>query len=61
MADLNDNYRLDRVILREGADRATDLRRIERYILSYQFLAGRITLSDYRRRMAIITNPQESH
>jgi hypothetical protein len=24
-------------------------------------LAGRITLSDYRRRMAIITNPQEGH
>lgn len=61
MADLNDNYRLDRVILGEGEKRATDLRRIERYILSYQFLAGRITLSAYRRRMAIITNPQEGH
>jgi len=61
MADLQDNYRLDRVILREGEKRETDLRRIERYILSYQYLAGRITLSDYRQRMAIITNPHEGH
>lgn len=61
MADLHDNYRLDRVILREGEKRETDLRRIERYILSYQYLAGRITLSDYRQRMALITNPHEGH
>lgn len=61
LADLNDNYRLDRVILRDGEKRETDLRRIERYILSYQYLAGRIQLPEYRQRMAMIGSSLEGH
>jgi ABC-type uncharacterized transport system fused permease/ATPase subunit len=61
MADLNDNYRLDRVILRDGEKRETDLRRIERYILSHQYLAGLIQLPEYRQRMAMIGSSQEGH
>jgi (p)ppGpp synthase/HD superfamily hydrolase len=50
LADLADNYRLDRVAFREGHE-TEDSHRIQRYILSYQFLMKRIEEESYRRRM----------
>jgi (p)ppGpp synthase/HD superfamily hydrolase len=51
MADLEDNSRLDRALLRaETVGR--DLRRIHRYQLSYKFLAGGLSEKDYREAMA---------
>jgi (p)ppGpp synthase/HD superfamily hydrolase len=50
IADLADNYRLDRVAFREGHE-AEDARRIQRYILSYQFLIKKMDEESYRRRM----------
>jgi hypothetical protein len=50
MADLEDNSRLDRAILRpERIER--DLARLHRYYLSYRFLMGALTETDYRRLM----------
>jgi (p)ppGpp synthase/HD superfamily hydrolase len=51
LSDLNDNYALNRVLYRE--DRLErDIKRIQRYLLSYQFLMHRINADDYRRRMS---------
>ncbi len=50
IADLNDNYRLDRVALRPNYE-SEDMSRIGRYILSHDFLLGRITEEEYRRRI----------
>ncbi len=50
IADLNDNYRLDRVAYRDG-HAEMDSKRIKRYILSYQFLQDKIDESTYRRLM----------
>jgi (p)ppGpp synthase/HD superfamily hydrolase len=50
LADLNDNARLSRSILRPGRLQA-DLARIHRYVLSYKFLTDQITEQDYRRLM----------
>jgi hypothetical protein len=51
LADLEDNTRLDRTLLRP--DRIErDLTRIHRYFLSYRFLSGRLSEADYRRLMA---------
>lgn len=51
LADLADNYRLDRTILRP--DRAAgDLARLHRYVLSYKFLTDGMTEKDYRELMA---------
>ena len=51
LADLEDNTRLDRTILRP--DRiARDLARIHRYVLSYKFLTDHLTEADYRALMA---------
>lgn len=51
LADLADNTRLERCILRvEKIDR--DLTRIHRYVLSYKFLADRLSESDYRSLMS---------
>lgn len=50
LADLRDNMRPDRVLLREDRSEP-DLKRIQRYILSYQYLIDRLDESDYRRRM----------
>jgi hypothetical protein len=51
LADLHDNSRLDRVLLR--ADRAADeLRRVHRYLLSYKFLTDSISEVEYRQLMA---------
>lgn len=49
-ADLHDNYRLDRVVLR-SSHQAADLLRIQKYILSYQYLSDQITADEYRERM----------
>ena len=53
MADLNDNYSLGRVAYRDQHN-AGDARRIQRYILSYQFLSDVIDESSYRRQMATL-------
>jgi (p)ppGpp synthase/HD superfamily hydrolase len=51
LADLEDNSRLDRTILRPQRLQG-DLARIRRYVLSYQFLTDRITEDQYRSLMA---------
>ena len=51
LADLADNTRLDRTILRP--DRlAHDLARVRRYLLSYKFLTDQITEDEYRTLMS---------
>lgn len=51
LADLADNSRLDRALLR--ADRINkDLNRVRRYLLSYQFLTNQITEDTYRQLMS---------
>ncbi len=50
LSDLRDNGSLGRVLFREQRQQS-DLARIQKYILSYQFLEDRISESDYRRRM----------
>ena len=53
IADLHDNYRLDRVAYRDGhIDK--DARRIQRYVLSYQFLRDKIDELTYRRLMQAV-------
>lgn len=50
LADLADNYRLDRTILR--SDRvAGDLARLHRYVLSYKYLTDGLSEKDYRELM----------
>ena len=50
LADLEDNSRLSRTILR--LDRIDhDLARIRRYVLSYKFLTDQITEAQYRATM----------
>lgn len=50
LSDLRDNSAMGRVLYRE--DRLQrDLNRIQRYILSYQFLTDRIDEASYRRQM----------
>ncbi len=50
ISDLRDNSSLDRVLYRENRV-DTDLNRIQRYVLSYQFLNDRIDEASYRARM----------
>ncbi len=50
LADLHDNYRLDRVAYRDGYIQQ-DAHRIQRYVLSYQFLRGKLDEPTYRRLM----------
>jgi (p)ppGpp synthase/HD superfamily hydrolase len=50
LADLEDNSRLDRTILRPQRLQG-DLARIRRYVLSYQFLTDQITEDQYRSLM----------
>ncbi len=52
-ADLNDNYRLDRVAYREGHV-VEDAKRLQKYILSYQFLQDKIDEATYRRLMRAV-------
>lgn len=51
LADLTDNTRLDRTILRPARIDA-DLARVRRYLLSYKFLTDQITEAEYRSLMA---------
>lgn len=50
LADLQDNSSLKRVLLREASLQA-DTAQVQRYILSFQFLSGRLDIEAYRRRM----------
>ncbi len=50
LADIHDNYSLCRVPYR-GEHVEEDLRRMQRYVLSYQVLMHHINEADYRRRM----------
>lgn len=50
LADLKDNTSLDRTLYREGS-RDKDVTRIQKYILSHQFLSDAIDESSYRRQM----------
>jgi len=50
LADLRDNSRIDRAILREEK-LGRDLKRMRRYVLSYQYLMDQLTESEYRERM----------
>lgn len=50
LADLHDNTRLDRMLLR-SAKADDDLRRIHRYLLSHQFLTDQLNESEYRAMM----------
>jgi hypothetical protein len=52
LADLADNSRLERCILRVERI-ARDLARIHRYVLSYKFLTDRLSEQDYRSLMAV--------
>lgn len=53
MSDLRDNGAMGRVLFREDRqDR--DMQRIQRYILSYQFLSDLIDESSYRRQMSLV-------
>jgi (p)ppGpp synthase/HD superfamily hydrolase len=51
LADLEDNARLDRTILR-SISLEHDLRRLHRYNLSYKFLTGKLSEADFRSAMA---------
>lgn len=51
IADIEDNYRIGRVAYRDEF-RDEDARRLQRYILTHQFLTQGISLEEYRRRMA---------
>lgn len=57
LLDLQDNYRLDRVAYREGYE-DEDRERIQKYILTYQFLTDRLDEETYRRRMAWLLSSQ---
>lgn len=50
LADLRDNTRLDRMLLRP-AKADDDIRRIHRYLLSHQFLTDQLNESEYRALM----------
>jgi (p)ppGpp synthase/HD superfamily hydrolase len=50
LADLHDNARLSRIMLRpEQLDR--DLSRVKKYLLSYRFLCDEISEADFRKAM----------
>jgi hypothetical protein len=51
LADLEDNWRLDRTLLRPQRFGA-DVARLHRYVLSYKFLTDQITEQQYRSLMA---------
>jgi (p)ppGpp synthase/HD superfamily hydrolase len=53
LSDLRDNADLRRVLYREEQQQR-DAARIGRYVLSYQFLSGRLDEDEYRRRMSDI-------
>lgn len=50
LADLRDNASLSRVAYRADR-RESDLRRVQRYLLSYQYLTDRLDEASYRQQM----------
>ena len=50
LADLQDNYRIDRVVYRLG-HQEEDANRIQKYALTNQFLSRSIDEREYRLRM----------
>ncbi len=50
LADLTENSRLDRIMLRPEQFES-DMARIRRYLLSYKYLTDQMSESDYRRLM----------
>ncbi|QDT04893.1 Bifunctional (p)ppGpp synthase/hydrolase RelA [Rubripirellula lacrimiformis] len=55
LADLCDNTSPSRMLLREGRE-DRDTARIQKYLLSYNFLSDQIDQPTYRRRMTAIAN-----
>ena len=53
LADLRDNTDPRRVLLREGCE-GRDTVRIQKYVLSHQFLTDEIDEPSYRRRMKVL-------
>lgn len=51
LADLEDNMRLTRLLLRPER-LESDLARLRKYVLAYKFLIDRLTEAEYRRLMA---------
>ena len=58
LSDLRDNASMNRVLYREALVER-DLKRIQRYILSYQFLSDRISEDAYRKQMASLEDASE--
>lgn len=56
LADLTDNSRLDRTIIRPQRF-AADQRRITKYLVSYKFLTGAIDEPTYRQLMVPLEDP----
>jgi (p)ppGpp synthase/HD superfamily hydrolase len=50
LGDLQDNARLSRMLLRDG-QMERDVKRMQRYVLSYKYLTDRISEDEYRRLM----------
>ena len=50
LADLEDNYRIGRVVYRKGHE-ADDAKRMQKYALTHQFLTRAIQEQEYRSRM----------
>lgn len=53
IADLEDNYRIQRAAYREE-HREEDARRLQRYVLTHQYLRQSISVIEYSRRMAFV-------
>lgn len=53
LSDLRDNNAMNRVLFRNGSEQR-DIQRIQRYILTYQFLTDRIDEDTYRHRMTSV-------
>jgi len=53
LLDLHDNYRLNRVALRES-NAVEDAQRLQKYILTKQFLSDEMDETEYRRRMRTV-------
>lgn len=60
LSDLGDNTDPSRVLFREGSE-VRDTHRIQKYLLSHQFLTDQIDESAYRRRMNQIGRPTADH
>lgn len=59
LSDLRDNSSINRVLYREPV-RERDLLRMQRYVLSYQYLSDRLDETSYRRNMARVEDVSAS-